>query len=479
MIEIPFGGYTYMSIDWEKEVAHRSDELLNDLSELLSIDSSRDVENKTKDFPLGPGPAKALQTFLHFADRDNFTTKNVDNLAGRIELGTVDAEDAIAILSHVDVVPEGPGWETNAFEPTVKDGKLYARGTSDDKGPGIAAYYAMKIIKELKLPISKPVHMILGTDEESEWVGMNHYMEKETMPKVGFSPDAEFPVINGEKGIVSFKVNFPHSSDGLVTDFNSGLRPNMVPQHAEATVTDVDGVVPNLAADFQDFLDENPDISGEINTTANKFTLKIIGKGSHAMEPFHGINAATYLAKFLNTLPLKENEKVYFNFIDQYLFLDHYGKSLQIDRHDDVMGDLTVSPDIFNFDESQADLLLNIRYPKGDTGETLTKKINQQLPVSVSAEIEGHNQLPHFVDANDPLVQSLMAAYQAHTDDKTSEPFTVGGGTYGRILKNGVAFGAMFPGDANVMHQANEYIELKKLLKATAIYADAIYRLIK
>lgn len=466
-----------MSIDWEKEVAHRSDELLNDLSELLSIDSSRDTEHKTNDYPLGPGPAKALQTFLKFADRDNFTNKNVDNLAGRIELGQSD--DPIAILAHVDVVPEGPGWETNAFEPTIKDGNLYARGTSDDKGPAIAAYYALKIIKELNLPISKSVHMILGTDEESEWVGMDHYMEKETMPKTGFSPDAEFPVINGEKGIVSFNVEFPTGQHQLVKSFDSGLRPNMVPQHAEAVIEDNNGDLTDLTNDFQEFLDQYDEISGEIKVVANQYQLKLVGKGSHAMEPFNGVNAATYLAKFINSLPLSDNEKKYFDFIENYLFLDHFGKKLNIAHHDDVMGDLTVSPDIFNFDNEHANLLLNIRYPKGDTGETLTDKINQDLPAGITAKIEGHNQLPHFVDENDPLVQSLMAAYRAHTDDETSKPYTVGGGTYGRILKNGVAFGAMFPGDENVMHQANEYINLEKLLKATAIYADAIYRLIK
>lgn len=466
-----------MSIDWEKEVSHRSDELLNDLSELLSIDSSRDVEHKTKDFPLCPGPAKALQTFLHFAERDGFVNKNVDNLAGRIELG--DSDEPIAILSHVDVVPEGPGWDTDAFSPTVKDGNLYARGTSDDKGPGLATYYAMKIIKELKLPISKSAHLILGTDEESDWVGMNHYMEKEKMPETGFSPDAEFPVINGEKGIVSFNIKFHTDGNGLVEKFESGLRANMVPQHAEATLSDNDGKLDDLANDFHEFLNEHDEITGETNKSGNSYTIKVIGKGSHAMEPFNGVNAATYLAKFLTSLPLQPAEKTYFEFIADNLFLDHYGKALGLKHNDEVMGDLTISPDIFAFNSDEANLLLNIRYPKGDDGDSLTEKINAHLPAGVSAAIEGHNQAPHFVDANDPLVQSLMEAYRAHTDDETSEPYTVGGGTYGRILKNGVAFGALFPGDENVMHQANEYINLDKLFKATAIYADAIYRLIK
>ena len=465
-----------MSIDWEKEVSHRSDELINDLSELVSIDSSRDIEHKTSDFPLGPGPAKALQTFLHFADRDGFATKNVDNLAGRIELG--DSDEAIAILSHVDVVPEGPGWDTNPFEPVIKDGNFYARGAADDKGPGLAAYYAMKIIKELNLPMKKSIQLILGTDEESEWVGINHYMEKETMPETGFSPDAEFPAINGEKGIVSFRVTFDKPVINLVKQFTAGIRPNMVPQNAEAKL-DLNVVsAEDVKAKLNQFLDSHPEIKGSVEINDDVATLKIIGKGAHAMEPFNGINAATYLAKLLTEFDLNDSEQTYFGFIADKLHLDFAGKNLGIANKDEVMGELTVSPNIYEYDAQKASLLLNIRYPKGDTGETLTEKINQALPNNISAAIEGHNQLPHFVASDDPLVQALVGAYRDHTDDQT-EPFTVGGGTYGRILKHGIAYGAMFPGDENVMHQPNEYINIDKLLKSTAIYADAIYRLVK
>lgn len=465
-----------MSIDWEKEVAHRSDELINDLSELVSINSQRDVEHKTEEYPLGPGPSKALKKFLSFANRDGFTTKNVDNLAGRIEFG--EGDDTIAILGHVDVVPEGPGWNTDPFVPVIKNGNFYARGASDDKGPSLASYYALKIIKELNLPVTKKVHLILGTDEESEWVGMNHYMEKETMPETGFSPDAEFPVINGEKGIVSFKVNFPKPAKGFVKNFKAGIRPNMVPQNAQADIDlsliDVD----ILEKSFDKFLQDNTEIKGNIEVAENTATIHLIGKGAHAMEPQNGINSATYLASFLNTLDLNDSEKQYFNFIATNLHLDFDGKNLGIENNDDVMGKVTSSPNIFEFDDENANILINIRYPKGDNGETLTEKINNHLPQGVQAVIEGHNQLPHFVSADDPLVKELVAAYRDHVDDK-SEPFTVGGGTYGRILKHGVAFGAMFPGDENVMHQPNEYINIDKLLKSAAIYADAIYRLIK
>lgn len=320
--------------------------------------------------------------------------------------------------------------------------------------------------------------MILGTDEESEWVGINHYMEKETLPETGFSPDAEFPAINGEKGIVSFRVNFPTPKIGLVKSFNAGIRPNMVPQNAEAKL-DLNSIkVEELKDSLNNFLAENTEVKGNTTTEDDTIKVQIIGKGAHAMEPFNGINAATYLAKFLTTLNLNDSEKLYFSFIANDLHLDFAGEHLGIANKDDVMGELTLSPNIYEYDQDQANILLNIRYPKGDNGDTLTEKINQHLPENVTAVIEGHNQLPHFIDADDPLVQDLVGAYRDHTDDQT-EPFTVGGGTYGRILKHGIAFGAMFPGDENVMHQPNEYINIDKLLKATAIYADAIYRLIK
>ncbi|APX71038.1 dipeptidase PepV [Companilactobacillus allii] len=465
-----------MSIDWEKEVAHRSDELINDLTELVSIDSQRDIEHKTSEYPLGVGPAEALQTFLNFANRDGLKTKNVDNLAGRIEFG--DGDEMIGILAHVDVVPGGPGWNTDSFTPVIKDGNLYARGAADDKGPALASYYALKIIKELKLPTTKKAHLILGTDEESEWVGMNHYMEKETMPETGFSPDGEFPAINGEKGIVSFILDFPKPSVGLVTKFNAGIRPNMVPQIASAELNLEFGDIDEIKSAFSKFINEFTDIKGKISVDDSIANIEITGKGAHAMEPFNGINAATYLATFLNKLDLNDSQKLYFSFIANSLHLDFAGAKLGIQNTDDVMGSLTMTPDIFTFDDTKSTILLNIRYPKGDTGETLTEKINSALPDGVSASIDGHNQLPHFVDANDPLIKALVGAYFDHTGDDT-KPFTVGGGTYGRILKHGVAFGAMYPGDENVMHQPNEYINIDKLLKATAIYADAIYRLIK
>ena len=154
-----------MTIDWKKEVEARQDDMFQDLFELMRIPSVREDDKGTKDAPLGPGPKDALLKFLEFGERDGFITKNVDNLAGHIEFG--EGDETLGIFGHVDVVPVGTGWDTDPFEPIIKEGRLYGRGSSDDKGPSMAAYYGMKIIKELGLPVSKKVRFIIGTDEES------------------------------------------------------------------------------------------------------------------------------------------------------------------------------------------------------------------------------------------------------------------------------------------------------------------------
>ena len=148
-----------MAIDWKQEVAKREDDLMKDLMDLLRVPSVREDDKATEDAPFGPGPKAALLKFLEIGERDGFVTKNVENVAGHLEFG--EGDETLGIFGHVDVVPVGTGWDTDPFEPVIKDGRLYARGSSDDKGPSVAAYYALKMIKELELPTSKRVRFII------------------------------------------------------------------------------------------------------------------------------------------------------------------------------------------------------------------------------------------------------------------------------------------------------------------------------
>lgn len=472
-----------MSINWQKEVEKRKEDLFKDLFSLLEIPSVRDDGAAEESAPVGPGPRDALLKFLEIGERDGFQTKNVENIAGHIEYG--DGEETLGIFGHVDVVPVGDGWDSDPFTPEIRDGKLYARGSSDDKGPSMAAYYGLKIIKDLGLPLSKRVRFIIGTDEESEWKCMDRYLKVEKKPDFGFSPDAEFPIINGEKGMLSFHLKFNGSNQGsyrLVT-FTSGIRENMVPDEAKAVVqVETERELADLNEKFERFLNEKKVPGGKFSTNGLEAMLEITGKASHGAFPQNGINAGTYLAKFLNDFSFDGDAAAYLKFIADYLHEDFFGKKSGIAHVDEKMGELTQNPGIFSFSASddvihENTVVVNIRYPQGTTPDKMAAIIKEKLQDTAIIET-GRAEVPHYVPADDELVVTLLAVYEEYTGQKGHEE-VIGGGTYGRLLDRGVAFGAMFPGREDTMHQPNEYMLVDDILLAAVIYADAIYRLAK
>lgn len=287
-----------MTLDYKKLAEEKRTELMRDLKDMVAIDSSRDLANKTAEFPLGPGPAKALAKFLEIAARDGFKTANIENVAGRVEFG--EGDETLGIIGHMDEVPAGDGWVTDPFTVTAKDGKLYGRGVADDKGPSLAAYYALKILKEQGVKLTKKIHFIVGTDEENDWTGINRYLETEPRPDFVFSPDAEFPIINGEKGIVSFELTFKgvaNTGKDKLVSFKSGLAANMVPQTAQATINSANFAAIKPA--YEKFLAENQ-LTGTFELNGDNATVVLNGQGAHGSEPELGRNAATFLGLFLS-----------------------------------------------------------------------------------------------------------------------------------------------------------------------------------
>ena len=317
------------AIDFTAEVEKRKEDLLADLFSLLEINSERDDSKADAKHPFGPGPVKALEKFLEIADRDGYPTKNVDNYAGHFEFG--DGEEVLGIFAHMDVVPAGSGWDTDPYTPTIKDGRLYARGASDDKGPTTACYYGLKIIKELGLPTSKKVRFIVGTDEESGWADMDYYFERVGLakPDFGFSPDAEFPIINGEKGNITEYLHFVGENAGATRlhSFTGGLRENMVPESATAVVS---GDLADLQAKLDAFVAEHK-LRGELQEEAGHYKVTIIGKSAHGAMPASGVNGATYLALFLSQFDFAGPAKDYLDIAGKILLNDHEGENLKID----------------------------------------------------------------------------------------------------------------------------------------------------
>lgn len=466
-----------MALDWKKLAQTYRDDYVADLKTLVSIDSSRDDSLATEDYPLGPGPAKALAAFLDIAKRDGFTVKNLDNLAGYVEYGSGD--QTLAILGHADVMPAGKGWSTDPFTLTAKDGNLYGRGTSDDKGPALAAYYGLRMLKDQGIEPKMTIRFIIGTDEESDWTGMNHYLAVEPAPTLGFSPDAEFPLINGEKGNVTFETHLKGTNGGTLTldEFDSGLRMNMVPRDAEATVTTENAA--GLTTAFNAFVEQAP-ITGEATTTGQQVHFHVVGKAAHGMEPKNGINAGTYLATFLSNHDFGGDARNFLTLLATKLHDDSRAHKLGLAYTDKVMGDLTMNVGIMTFKAQEGGLInTNFRYPTG-TGAAQILAGLQAATVGMAAQVDqGREMVPHYVDPSDPIVATLMDVYRQQTGDLTAQPEVVGGGTYGRLMKRGVAFGALFPGTQDTMHQADEFQPEADLLKAMAIYGQAEYELTK
>ncbi|PFG14296.1 dipeptidase PepV [Bacillus sp. es.036] len=466
-------------VNWKEEVLSRKHSLMNDLEGLLKIESVLDEENRTEDAPFGYEVKKALDYMLNLGKRDGFQTKNVEQVAGHLEFGQ--GEDIIGILCHVDVVPAGNDWTTPPFTPDVREGKVYARGAIDDKGPTIAAYWAMNIVKELYPALSKRVRMIVGTDEESSWRCVDTYFNHEEMPTMGFAPDAVFPIIHAEKGIADFEWIFPINEEKKETfvlcSFRSGQRLNMVPDHAIAKCQSSEDQLLDVKKEFELFLNDK-NLKGKA-TLDKQLTLEIHGVSVHGSAPHEGVNAAFRLAEFLEGLSLDQNGAAYINFITKWLQDDFTGERLGVSFKDNITGSLTMNAGTFEYQASQHGRIgINLRYPvtcQFDHVKQTFEKVTG--PMSVEMKVIDH-MTPHHVPQDHELIQKLQHVYEKQTG-KEAKLLSIGGGTYARSLNAGVAFGALFEGKPQLAHQKDEYVDIEDLLKAAAIYAEAIYELAK
>ncbi len=458
-----------MKIDFKKEVLKYKDELINDTRKLLQINSELTTfdPNRTG-APFGLGNKEALDFMLDLAKKDGFNVLNVDGYAGHIEYG--DSKEYIGSIGHLDVVPAGSDWTYPPYEAKIVDGKIYARGTEDDKGPTMAVYYAMKILKNLGVKLNTRIKLILGLDEESGWRCMDYYFKKHPQaPKAGFIADADFPLIYAEKGITNtiIKGSFDNS---ILLSVNGGLRTNMVPESAFATLVYKD--------EYKDLLNKylkDNNLLGEVIKDNDVLLFKVYGKSAHGAFPDDGINALSLLFEGLKLLNLN-NELV--DFLNKYLTNDNLGKKLGISYYDDEMGDLTVNMGLVKTNDNLFEIVLNIRYPKGvdyqkDVFERIESLLNKGYNLSVN-----HHQKLLYKDPNSDLIQTLLKVYRKHTND-LSEPITIGGGTFARATENVVAFGPHFPNKPTYIHQKDEYIEIDDLILATIIYTESLYELAK
>lgn len=440
------------------------DEMIDTLQKWIRVPSIKG--EAAPGAPFGKEVRSMLDMALADCEQMGFKTQNFDGYIAHADLGEGSDEDALAILAHLDVVPEGDGWKYPPYGAVIENGRMYGRGTSDDKGPAVAALYAMKAVKDAGIPLRRKVRLILGCDEESGWEDIAHYNKVATMPRMGFSPDASYPIINIEKGICRLELHGVLSNEGLqVIAFNNGERPNVIPGRASALVAGDATTVAQAEAAAKKL-----DIPAEVQLTDKGVSITVTGISGHAAYPETARNANGEMLLLLRELGVQGDLCL----LADKIGLDYKGEGLEISVSDGISGYLTCNLGIIRAGEGGVYATLDIRYPVMTNPDMIIKNVSASLPGMRVEAMEVKE--PHHVPAGSELVQNLLDAYHEVTGYERKCLYT-GGGTYARSLQEGVAFGASFPQDEDLAHQANEYADIEGLYKNIKIFALAIVKL--
>ena len=414
--------------------------------------------------PFGGPVRDMLDTAMEDARNMGFAVRGFDGYACDITLG--EAEDRIAVLGHLDVVPVGDGWTRPPFEGIVENGRIYGRGTSDDKGPALASLFAMRAIREAGIPLKKGIRLILGCDEESGWEDMEYYGAHEKIPDVGFSPDAGFPLINTEKGMLVLALRAPAAEHGLkVLELAAGDRVNVIPGECTALVEGGSETAEKVRR-----YAEKTGLPYTAEETERGVLLRAVGIPGHSAHPEGRQNAIGMMLLLLRELGAEGPVAT----LAESVGLEYDGKSLGCACRDEVSKNLTCNMGILRLQDGEWFGTLDFRCPVTADQEQLKAAAAAHLP---GFEIQTSTQKPpHHVPADSELVKSLLAAYEEESGLE-GKPMSTGGGTYAKVLRQGVAFGALFPDEEELAHQANEYGTIDRLMLAMKIYANALIRL--
>lgn len=451
--------------------SHRK-EMVEDIFTLCKINSEKAPYEEG--MPYGRGAAIALAEALALAEKYGFSITNYDNYVGTADMN--DKEKQLDILAHLDVVPAGEGWkETDPFNPVEKDGRLYGRGTADDKGPAVAALYAMRAVKELDIPLTKNVRLILGTDEECGSSDIAHYYKVEKEAPMTFSPDADFPVTNVEKGRLEGHISGTFTSSAALprlVSINTGIKANVVPGKVEAYVEGFDMSVLDEAAVRTE---EQTGVKFICEGDGNATKVTAIGKGAHAAFLHDGNNALTGLLTLFQNLPFAPCQQIsVLRALSQLVpHRDTRGTAMGIAMEDDISGELTLAFTMLTVTDCTLSAVFDSRCPVCANEDNVLKVAKAKL-AAIGLNLENEDMTaPHHVDGNSHFVQTLLRVYEEYTGLEGKCQYT-GGGTYVHELKNGVAFGATLPGTDNRMHGADEFAVLDELVVSAKIFAQVI-----
>ena len=441
------------------------DELVNRLGKLVAINSTEGQPEEGA--PFGKGPRDALHAALGMLEQDGFKTVNLDNYCGYAEMG--EGNELIGVIGHLDVVPANKedGWNTDPFVMTEKDGILYGRGVDDDKGAVVASMMALKVLRDLNVPLNKRIRLIMGTNEETGSQCLKYYVDHEGHVDYGFTPDGDFPGVHGEKGMLGGEFRCDRTN---ILDIRGGTARNIVCARCTANV-------PKTCYSSKKFVDwlHNLNIEFDVTEEDGINTITVYGKAAHASTPELGINAISCLLVALKEAGMQDP------FVDFYcshfgLATDGAGLNAKLE---DEFGVLTLNVGMISMQDGIITGTIDIRSPVTMSTKSVLKAMNGRLE-DENGVIELHRHAePLYFPIDSQLVSSLLSAYQEVTGDTNSKPMTMGGGTYAKGINNTIAFGCSFPGKDYHIHDANECVGVDELLLQTEIYVHALLKLLE
>ncbi len=445
--------------DW---IYSKKEEMLSDLGKLVAIPSV--MGEPAEGAPFGVEPKNVLLKMKEICDRCGFKTAVYENAVLCADYLPNGGTAELGILAHLDVVPVEPrNWRTDPFVLTEKNGVLYGRGTIDDKGPAVAALWALNAVKELKIPIKKGVRLIFGTNEENGSDDLEIYKKHDKFPPKVFTPDGSFPIINIEKGMMRSRFS-GKISDKRILEFHGGKIPNAVPDRAETVLRgfSLEEVRLAIAGNRTDAVFNSEQLSDGVRITAN-------GRSAHASTPESGVNAVTALISLINRVcdepVLKGLERI-------FPFGETNGAALSL-KCEDESGALTCVFSILDIVNGNATGMIDVRFPTCENLSLVEAKERAAF-ASVGVEFDGFmGDEPHVVSENDEFVQALLRVYERIEGEK-GHCVAIGGGTYVHNIEGGVAFGAERGNTDYHMHGDNEFITSDELLKDAVLFANAI-----
>ncbi len=447
--------------------------IISNLSEMIRIRSVEGPPENGK--PFGEGVHQALSLALETSSELGFRTVNRDGMIGYAEYGS--GKEMIAVLGHLDVVPEGKGWKYPPFGAEIHEGRMYGRGTTDDKGPTIAALWALKILADEDHRLSRRIRIIFGTNEESGFRGIRWYAANEETPIAGFTPDIHEGIVHAEKGGLHVKLDIPVEDQGKIflDSFKAGEAVNIVPDMCEAVFRG-DGPELQKWADSLGKAVGSLPLGGEVSLDGTSLVVNAIGRAAHASLPEKGENAIACLCRLLGDNPPSGSSFNAFRILSELLGDPRFGRDLGINMSDEVSGALTCNPGLASFEKGLLSVTLDIRHPVTIPGDLVITRIRERVePLGIECT-ETSRAKPLHVPKDSPLIKDLSEAFHEVTG-KYPEIKAIGGGTYAKALPNVVAFAPFPAGLPDLAHQADEYIDIEELISSVLIIKAAMIRL--